>query len=202
MLEALGTALLSYIGTSSDFFVVLLIVFGMYRGRLARPVFAGAYVGSLVLISTSLIVANLLKLIPEEWILGLLGLIPLFMGIYGLVSHKDEGEDAAKKMAKTNPQKVFSSVVVITITGCGADNLAMYIPFFANANATYVPAILVLFIVVLSVIIFSAYYLTLIPPVHVFFERFGEMARSIVYITLGSYVLIDAGTVSHFISMI
>ncbi len=32
MLEALGTALLSYIGTTSDYFVILLLMFGMYRG--------------------------------------------------------------------------------------------------------------------------------------------------------------------------
>ncbi|WP_268912218.1 cadmium resistance transporter [Lentilactobacillus sp. SPB1-3] len=202
MLEALGTALLSYIGTTSDYFVVLLLVFGMYRGRLARPVFAGAYVGNLILIAVSLIIADVLKLIPEEWILGLLGFIPIFMGIKGLFSHQDEGEDAAKKLSKTNSKKVFSSVVLITVAGCGADNMAMYIPFFANTSATYVPAILVLFLVVLSIIIFSAYYLTLLPPVHVFFEKFGEMSRSIIYIALGCYVLYDAGTISHFISMI
>ena len=202
MLEALGTALLSYIGTTSDYFVILLLVFGLYRGKLARPVFYGAYVGNFILVAVSLLVADVLKLIPQEWVLGLLGLIPIYMGIKGFYSDEDEGGEAADKLSKSNSKKVFSNVVLITFAACGADNMAMYIPFFANTNSAYVPAILVLFLVVLSIIIFAAYYLTLLPPVHVFFEKFGDIATSIIYIALGLYVLIDAGTISHLISLI
>lgn len=83
MLEALGTALLSYIGTTSDYFVILLLMFGMYRGgKLARPVVIGAYLGGNgLLLAVAIIVAYVLKLIPAEWLLGLLGLIPIYMGI-------------------------------------------------------------------------------------------------------------------------
>lgn len=205
MLEVLGTALLSYVGTTSDYFVVLLLVFGLYRGKLARPVFIGAYLGNFLLIAVAVIVAYVLKLVPEEWLLGLLGLIPIYMGVRGWFSG-DEGEDeadqAAAKLAKTSTNQIISSVILITVTTCGADNLAMYVPFFANTPFSYLPAVLVLFLVILTVIIFAAYYLTLLPPVHRFCDRFGEKTTAVIYIILGLYVLVDSGTISHVLAII
>ncbi|PWG00448.1 cadmium resistance transporter [Levilactobacillus bambusae] len=202
MLTALGTALLSYLGTTSDYFVILLLVFGLYRGRLARPVFVGAYLGNFILVAVSLIIADVLKLVPEEWLLGLLGVIPIYMGITGFFSTDDEEEKAAETLAKANPNRIISNVILITVATCGADNMAMYIPFFATTKTAYVPAILLLFVLVLTVIIFAAYYLTLMPLVHAFFEKFGQTATSLIYIVLGLYVLIDSGTISHLVSLL
>ncbi|WP_056977411.1 cadmium resistance transporter [Lentilactobacillus senioris] len=202
MLEALGTALLSYIGTTSDYFVILLLMFGMYRGKLARPVVIGAYLGNGLLLAVAIIVAYVLKLIPAEWLLGLLGLIPIYMGIRTFFADDDEVDEAKETLAKASSTKIISNVVLITVTTCGADNLAMYIPFFANTPFAYLPAILGLFLVILTVIIFAAYRLTLVPAVHQFFAKFGETTTAIIYIALGLYVLWDAGTITHILALI
>ncbi|QBO36679.1 permease [Periweissella cryptocerci] len=202
MFRAMSTAFLSYIGTTSDYFVILLLIFGIYRGKLARPVFIGAYVGNFLLVAISVIIAYVLKFIPAEWMLGLLGIIPIVMGIKGYFSDDDEADEAAETLAKANPKKIITNVVMITLAACGADNMAMYIPFFANTDFKYVPAILVMFLIILTVVIFAAYHLTLLPPVHAFFEKYGEIATSAIYILLGLYVLIDAGTITHLLAFL
>lgn len=201
MISVLIPALFSYLGTTLDYFVVLLLIFGIYRGRSSKPIFLGAYIGNIILVAVSLVISDVLKLVPQEWILGLLGFIPIFMGIYGFFSDEDEDQEAAEALEKSKPNHIMLNVIVITIATCGADNMAMYIPFFANIQATYIPAILILFIIVLTIIIVSSYYLTLIPTVHTFFEKFGEATTSIIYIALGLYVLIDSGSISHLISL-
>lgn len=202
MFATMWTAFLSYLGTTSDYFVILLLIFGIYRGRLARPVFIGAYIGNGLLVIISLIIAYGLQLIPATWILGLLGLIPIAMGVKGFFVDDDEADEAAETLAKADPKKIISNVVLITFAACGADNMALYIPFFANTNFAYVPAILLMFLVVLTVVILAAYHLTLLPPVHRFFEKYGDIATSVIYIGLGLYVLIDAGTLAHVLSLL
>ena len=49
----------------------------------------------MALIVVSLFFAFVLNYVPEKWILGLLGLIPIYLGIK--VAIDDEGEKRAKK---------------------------------------------------------------------------------------------------------
>jgi len=51
-------------------------------------------------------------MVPQTWILGLLGIIPMIMGI------------------NCNTGTIIN-VTIITITTCGADNIGIYVPLFA-----------------------------------------------------------------------
>lgn len=46
-----------------------------------RDIYIGQYLGSIILILVSLFLAYVLNYVPEKWILGLLGLIPIYLGI-------------------------------------------------------------------------------------------------------------------------
>ena len=196
MVQTLLTALTSYIGTTSDYFVVLLLVFGQYRGpKQTRSIIFGAYLGNALLVLIALLVA-------VSWLLGFLGIVPIVIGIRKYFSNDDETEEVKDKLAQDNNRNLISNMVIITIGACGADNLALYMPYFATANLVYLPAILLIFIAVLTIVIFLAKKLTDFKPVHTFFERFGDKIQVIIYIVLGLYVMFDAGTIQYLISLL
>lgn len=203
MFETLLTALTSYIGTTSDYFVVLLLLFAQFRTQQQRQaIILGAYIGNACLVILAVAVALLLKRVPEPWLLGLLGLIPIGMGLQKFFSSADEGEEVAEKLAQLDQRKVIVTVVGLTAVTCGADNLALYIPYFTMANFTYLPAILLIFIVVLTVVIFVAKKFTDFAPIHRLMTKYGDWVQLIIYIVLGTYVLFDAGTVQHLLSLL
>ena len=97
MVETLLTALTSYIGTTSDYFVVLLLLFAQFRTQPQRQaIIWGAYLGNALLVFVAVAIALLLKRVPEEWVLGLLGFVPIAMGLQKFFSSKDEGKRSLK----------------------------------------------------------------------------------------------------------
>lgn len=203
MLETLLTAFTSYIGTTSDYFVVLLLLFAQFRTRQQRQALIwGAYIGNALLVVAAVVIALLLKRVPESWLLGLLGLVPIAMGLQKFFSSEDESDEVAEKLAQMNQRSVFVTVIGLTAGTCGADNLALYIPYFTLANFVYLPAILAIFVFVLTIVIFLAKKFTDFAPVHRFMTRYGDRVQLVIYLLLGSYVLFDAGTIQYLFSLL
>lgn len=76
MLNDIVTGVTAYIFTSLDYLVILMIIFGTVAHEDRQFVYFGDLLGTTVLIAASLMMAFVLKLFPEEWLLGLLGFIP------------------------------------------------------------------------------------------------------------------------------
>ena len=82
MIQTIVTAAILYIATALDLLVILLMFFARAKTRKEyRDIYIGQYVGSVALIVISLFFAFVLNYVPEKWILGLLGLIPIYLGI-------------------------------------------------------------------------------------------------------------------------
>ena len=81
MIQTIVT-LLFFILCELDLLVILLMFFARAKTRKEyRDIYIGQYVGSVTLIVISLFFAFVLNYVPEKWILGLLGLIPIYLGI-------------------------------------------------------------------------------------------------------------------------
>jgi len=203
LIKDIVTAVFSYIGTTTDYFVVLLLLFGKYQSRKeTKPVIIGAYIGNALLVLVSLAIALLLQQVPAEWLLGLLGLIPIYMGIKSYLSDEDEGDEIEERLNNIQPTSILKDVILITFAACGADNMALYIPYFTTVSVTTLPIIFAIFIVILTVVIYSAYKFVSVPMVKRFFDRQGDLIQMIVYVVLGLYVLIEAGSIQHIIKLI
>lgn len=203
MLKDVLTAIFSYIGTTTDYFVVLLLLFGKYSTKQdTKLVVLGAYLGNGLLVLTSIIIALVLQQVPEEWLLGLLGIIPIIIGVKGYFSKEDEGEEIEEKLKIIEPDAILWNVLVIIFSACGADNMALYIPYFTMLNLQILPIILVLFIIILTAVIVAAYKLVNVPIVKAFFDKQGDLVQLIVYVSLGLYVLVEAGTLQHLLLLI
>lgn len=199
MTALIGSTVLAFISTNIDYLLILIIIFAKYKNKHDdKLIFIGELLGSGTLIGVSLIVAFWLKMIPEEWILGFLGIIPIVMGIKMYFGDEDEGNEVREKLGK--PQRsIILSVIMITIATCGPDNLAIYVPFFTTLNAGDIPIVLGLFFIFLCMITWLSKMITKLPKIQVFFERFGDLITLLVYVFLGIYILLESGTIQHFI---
>ena len=94
MIQTIVTSIL-YIVDISDFLVILLMFFARAKTRKEyRDIYIGQYVGSVTLIVISLFFAFVLNYVPEKWILGLLGLIPIYLGIKVAIYGDSDGEES------------------------------------------------------------------------------------------------------------
>ena len=82
MFQTILSTILVYISTSIDYLFILLILFSQQKSNQDRQqIYLGQYLGTLILIVISLIIIYFVKFIPEDWMIGLLGFIPIFLGI-------------------------------------------------------------------------------------------------------------------------
>lgn len=198
MVTLLGSTVLAFISTNIDYLLILIIIFAKYKNKHEEKlIFIGELLGSGTLIAVSLIAAFWLKLIPEEWILGFLGIIPIIMGIKMYFSDEDEGNEVREKLGKPG-QGIILNVIMITIATCGPDNLAIYVPFFTTLSVKDVPVVLMLFFIFLCIITWLSKMITNLPKIQEFFQNFGNLITLVVYVFLGLYILLESGTIQHF----
>ena len=69
---------LTFIAVNLDFFFILLLLLHHYR---LRDVMVGYLIGVLLLMSASYLIGQALALFLPEWVLGTLGILPIYMAI-------------------------------------------------------------------------------------------------------------------------
>ena len=204
MFETITTAAILYIATAVDLLVILLIFFARANNyQQYIDIYIGQYLGSLTLIFVSLFFAYVLNYVPDKWILGLLGLIPIYLGIKVAIFDDCEGERRAKdELNKKGLSELSKSVAVVTLASCGADNIGLFVPYFTTINNYELVITLITFVILIFILVFTAQKLANIPGLGEVIERFSRWIMSIVYIGLGLFIIIENGTVQklfHFV---
>lgn len=195
MSDLVGTAaaaVAAFVATNLDDVVVLTALFALAGGGgplRVRHVVAGQAAGLGALVVAAWIVAAGFVLVPED-LVGLLGLVPLALGILGLAAllREPPGDDGP-------PAPVVggvAGVAALTIAG-GADNIAVYVPFLANQDAGGIAVVVVTFAVLLAVWLAGARWLATRPPVARLIGRWGHVAVPVVLIVLGVAILAQSG---------
>lgn len=198
MLTAIGTGITAYISTSLDYLIILMVIFGSTPKRERFLVYLGDLLGTGILVGVSLLLAFVLKVVPEEWMLGFLGLIPVYMGIKLLFFGEEDDDDLIEGQLKRRTNRVFK-VILITVATCGADNIGVYVPLFAQSSVREVGIILLTFLVMLSLFCLGGYLLVKTPKIADLLEHWGRYLTGLVYLGIGLYILFESGAVSHLI---
>ena len=150
--------------------------------------------------------AYVLNYVPDKWILGLLGLIPIYLGIKVAIFDDCEGERRAKdELNKKGLSELSKSVAVVTLASCGADNIGLFVPYFTTINNYELVITLITFVILIFILVFTAQKLANIPGLGEIIERFSRWIMSIVYIGLGLFIIIENGTVQklfHFVFLV
>ena len=197
MLSTIVTATILYAATAIDLLVILMIFFGKAKTKKQyRQIYLGQYVGSLTLIAISLILAYVLNFVPEDWMLGFLGLIPMYLGIKIALVGDDDEEAVEEQLSQRGLGKLTTTVALITIASCGADNIGLFVPYFVSITVAELLTTLTTFVVLIFVLVLTAQKLTDIPGVGEITERFGRWIMASIYFGLGVYILVINGTIS------
>jgi cadmium resistance transport/sequestration family protein len=205
MIQTIVTAAILYIATAVDLLVILLIFFARAKTRKEyRDIYIGQYVGSVALIVVSLFFAFVLNYVPEKWILGLLGLIPIYLGIKVAIYDDCEGEKRAKKeLNEKGLSKLVGTVAIVTIASCGADNIGLFVPYFVTLKVfTNLLITLFVFLILIFFLVFTAQKLANIPGVGEIVEKFSRWIMAVIYIALGLFIIIENDTIQTILGFI
>ncbi|MEH2140414.1 cadmium resistance transporter [Nostoc sp.] len=211
-MSKLGTVfsegIIAFIATNIDDIIILLIFFTQVNGTFRRRhIILGQYLGF-----TTIIIASLPGffgglVVQREWI-GLLGLLPIAIGLQQLVYKKEETATVQtvssdfSQSAPTNPVLAFIlsvlhpqtyKVAAVTIAN-GGDNISIYIPLFAGHNLASLGVILSIFFIMVGVWCAIAYFLSLQPTIANILSRYGQAVVPFVLIGLGLFIMYERGT--------
>ena len=192
MIKNVVTSIILYSGTAVDLLIILMLFFAKRKSRKdIINIYLGQFLGSVSLIFLSLLFAFVLNYIPSKEILGLLGLIPIFLGLKVLLLGDSDGEAIAKDGLRKDNKNLIFLVAMITFASCGADNIGVFVPYFTTLNLANMIVTLLTFLVMIYLLVFSAQKLAQVPSVGEILEKYSRWFIAVVYLGLGMYILIE-----------
>lgn len=192
MIQNIVTSIILYSGTAVDLLIILMLFFAKRKSRKdIINIYLGQFLGSVSLIFLSLLFAFVLNYIPSKEILGLLGLIPIFLGLKVLLLGDSDGEAIAKDGLRKDNKNLIFLVAMITFASCGADNIGVFVPYFTTLNLANLIVTLLTFLVMIYLLVFSAQKLAQVPSVGETLETYSRWFIAVVYLGLGMYILIE-----------
>ncbi|MFK4968614.1 CadD family cadmium resistance transporter [Lactococcus garvieae] len=204
ILSALG----SFIVTNIDDIFVLMLLFSQassqakasngrtVKGNRIYPkdIVIGQYLGFALLVLIGLLATFGVTLIPDQWV-GLLGLIPIYLGVKLFIKGEDEDEGSIlSSLNKFN--KFYLSVAFITFAN-GGDNIGIYVPFFSTLNNNQLVITVVTFFIMVAVWCLIGYRLARFRYVSETLEKYGRWVIPIVFIGLGFYIMAENNIFSN-----
>ena len=192
MIQNIVTSIILYSGTAVDLLIILMLFFAKRKSRKdIINIYLGQFLGSVSLIFLSLLFAFVLNYIPSKEILGLLGLIPIFLGLKVLLLGDSDGEAIAKEGLRKDNKNLIFLVAMITFASCGADNIGVFVPYFTTLNLANLIVALLTFLVMIYLLVFSAQKLAQVSSVGEILEKYSRWFIAVVYLGLGMYILIE-----------
>lgn len=191
-----------YISTSIDYLIILIILFAqLSQNKQKWHIYAGQYLGTGLLVGASLVAAYVVNFVPEAWMVGLLGLIPIYLGIrFAIVGEgeEEEEEEIIERLEQSKANQLFWTVTLLTIAS-GGDNLGIYIPYFASLD--WSKTLVALLVFVIGIIIFCeiSRVLSSISLIFETIEKYERIIVPLVFILLGLYIMYENGTIETFL---
>ncbi len=210
----LGVAAAAFVGTNVDNCVVTMAMVAGAPLERAHRIAAGQVFGFVVLVVASVAAAAVLFEFSTA-VVGLLGLVPLAIGVHGLVglvrahpgaetepSAEPRGRPAAALALAWRDQgerravgRGFTAAALVTVAA-GGDNLAVYIPLFRVGGATNVGATFAVFVVGEVLVTWLILTGGRHPKARGVMLRLGHLAVPVLLCCVGVLVMVQAGTFS------
>jgi cadmium resistance protein CadD (predicted permease) len=192
IITTVGAAVGMFAGTNVDDIIVLTVLFLSARatGR-PRPwqIWTGQYLGIAGLIAISAIAALGLAVVPDRWV-GLLGLVPLALGVRGLVRavrNRGAGGEAPPAVASG-----LFTVAGVTVAN-GADNISVYTPVFRAIGVGPTLLTVSVFAAGVAVWCLAGSWLGSHRKVIAVVERYGQWLVPVVFTAIGLIIILESG---------
>jgi cadmium resistance transport/sequestration family protein len=200
---AISTGLIAFSATNVDDIVILLLFFSQVNSTF-RPwhIVVGQYLGFTVLVILSLPGFFGGLILPQNW-LGLLGLMPITMGMSNLVNRETKPTTEVVEETTLSQTSVLASflspqtynVAAVTIAN-GSDNISVYVSLFASSNLGNLFIIISLFFFLLAIWCYAAYKLTHQQGIADVLTRYGSQIVPFVLMGLGGFIVWKSGALS------
>jgi cadmium resistance protein CadD (predicted permease) len=195
VLQLVGQAVGLFISTDLDDVLVLLGFLADPRFRV-RQIVAGQFIGIAILFCAS-VVGSWVSLIMPRAFIGLLGLVPLTMGVRSAWQLWRPAVATRQVSNGTSPAASTSVAAVVAVTVAnGGDNISVYIPLFAMRSGAEIALIGVVFAIMTTLWLCLAYWLTRHRSLGAPVRRFTRVLMPFVFITLGVIIIYQAGTLT------
>ena len=193
-----------YISTSIDYLIILIILFAqLSQNKQKWHIYAGQYLGTGLLVGASFVAAYVVNFVPEPWMVGLLGLIPIYLGIrFAIVGEgeEEEEEEIIERLEQSKANQLFWTVTLLTIAS-GGDNLGIYIPYFASLDWSQTLVALLVFAIGIIIFCELSRVLSSIPLISETIEKYQQIIVPLVFIPLGLYIMYESGTIETFLNL-
>ncbi|MEH1902979.1 MAG: cadmium resistance transporter [Nostoc sp.] len=203
LFTAITTGAIAFIATNIDDIVILLLFFSQINAQFRpRHIVAGQFLGFTVLLILSLPGLFGGLVLSKSWI-GLLGLLPMSIGISSLVNwEEDSSKEVIGVIEEAEASTITSffspqaySVAAVTIAN-GSDNISVYVPLFASSNLETFVVIIGLFYFLLGVWCYAANKLTNNRVIADVLTRYVNNLVPFVLIGLGAFIVLKSEALS------
>lgn len=190
---SIGTAVVAFTSTNIDAFALLVVLFLRYRQSRAavRLIVLAQYLVFAVLIGASLAAAGALATLPLAWV-GLLGVIPLALGVRGLWLARRKGVD------ERPIEGGFHTIIVLTLSTC-ADNMSVYIVLFRAQPVGQTAVTIAVFAILEAVWCASAAFVTSRKRVVTLLEPAEKWIVPAMFVALGIAILLRTGVAAEIV---
>ncbi|MBG6106229.1 cadmium resistance protein CadD (predicted permease) [Micromonospora vinacea] len=195
LLTTAGAAAVVFAATDIDDIVILTLFFVAARTT-GRPrtweIVAGQYLGIGALAVASAVIAGGLLVVPDPWT-GLLGLLPIALGVRAL---RSSGDDEA-------PAVVTGALGVAGVTiANGADNVAVYVPVFRALGVADSVVFLLVFVLLIALWCVAGAWLGGHRRVVRLVERAGAWLVPTIFIAIGLVILVSSGVLGRLVDLL
>jgi cadmium resistance protein CadD (predicted permease) len=185
LIEVLGSAILLFASTNVDALLMLVMFFSSGRFH-PRSVVAGEFLGAGVVVGASLLCAAAAVLVPSSE-LAWAGLLPLGLGIWQLFWPGTGGNASAAGPVAGRRRDVL--VIAMVTLSHSADNIAVYVPYFATIGWYGRVLVVGVFAVMMGLWCWLARALLRHPFAARYVRGVGRWLTPVVLIALGVWIL-------------
>jgi cadmium resistance protein CadD (predicted permease) len=183
----------AFIATNIDDLFVLMMFFSSLTFPV-RQVVLGQFIGIGLLVAISAL-GSLISLVVPTYIIGLMGIIPIIIGVKNLVETRKKDKPPLRQMVQDRKNRSylsFLSVAAVTFSN-GGDNIGVYVPLFSKYNSvSQITTLAAVFIAMTAVWCISSYYFVNHPLVAARIRHVGAIVLPFVLIGLGIYILSES----------
>ncbi|MGI5488030.1 cadmium resistance transporter [Microtetraspora malaysiensis] len=191
--RTVASAVGMFAGTNVDDIIVLMVLFLSSRaGGAPRKwqIWTGQYLGVAALVLVSVVAALGLTIVPDDYV-GLLGLVPFGLGVWGLAkalrARAGGSDDPAPVVASG-----LASVIGVTVAN-GADNISVYTPVFRAVGVGPTILTITVFAAGVAVWCLAGAWLGSHKKVVAVIERYGHWIVPLVFMVIGALIVLESG---------
>ena len=159
-----------------------------------RQIIGGQYLGMAILVAAN-IGASVISLALAPKYVGLLGVLPILIGLkelYELRKGGDEDEDDEVRPRAGVGVGNLLAVVLITVAN-GGDNIGVYTPVFATSTPTQIGIFAATFMLMVAPLLGFSHWLVNHPSLGAPIRRSAHWLMPLVLIAVGVWVMVEAG---------